>query len=442
MRCSFQLLTLFILGSALGCAQSAPALNPVATARQFVGHLTTNQYADAVAMMDATMKSAMPEAKLNELWAQLQQQFGQFVKLTGETRNEKVQQYDICYVACQFAKQYLDVKVVMDQQGKIAGLFFLPAKSQSNALPNYVQQEKFTEREVKVGSGEWELPATLTIPKGNGPFPAVVLVHGSGPNDRDETIGPNKPFRDIAWGLASQGITVLRYDKRTLTHQRKMATITNLTVKQEVVDDAVAAVGVLRSNASVDPKRVYVLGHSLGGMLAPQIAVADRQIAGLVILAGATRPLNHVIVEQMTYLAGLDETLDTKEQAQLTMLSQQAATIDSLQPGSTKSPAELMGVPASYWLDLKGYNAPLVATTLPQKILVLHGGRDYQVTKADLVNWQESLAARGNTTFKTFPDLNHLFMAGSGISNPTEYEIPSHVAPEVIAEIVGWVNRK
>ncbi|MCE7934158.1 MAG: alpha/beta fold hydrolase [Chlorobi bacterium CHB2] len=439
MRFLFPILSTFVFCSAIGCAQPRPDSNPVGTAQQFVGHLSAGRYADAVAMMDATMQSAMPEAKLKELWGQLQQQLGQFTALTGETRAEKLQGYDICYVACKFTNQHLDAKVVMDPQGKIAGLFFLPAKSQSGALPDYVIQGSFTEQEVKVGSGQWELPGTLTIPNGKGPFPAVVLVHGSGPNDRDETIGPNKPFRDLAWGLASQGIAVLRYDKRTLTHQMKMATIANLTVKEEVVDDAVAAVAMLRTNGAIDPKRIYVLGHSLGGMLAPKIAAADPKIAGLVILAGATRPLNHVIVEQMTYLAGLDDTIDAKEQAQLAMLTKQAATIDQLQPGSTQSPAELMGVPASYWLDLKGYNAPVLASTLRRKILVLHGGRDYQVTNTDLVNWQD--AARGHTTFKTFPNLNHLFMAGTGISNPTEYEVAGHVAPEVIAEIAGWIGK-
>lgn len=442
MRCLLRFVPLFVLGSVIGCAQPAPALNPVATAQKFVGHLTASRYADAVAMMDPTMKSAMPEAKLKELWNGLQQQLGKFVKLTGETRTEKVQQYDICYVACQFANQHLDVKVVMDGQAKVAGLFFLPAKSQSGALPGYVQQDNFTEREVSVGSGEWSLPATLTIPKGNGPFPAVVLVHGSGPNDRDETIGPNKPFRDLAWGLASQGIAVLRYDKRTLTHQMNMAAIANLTVKEEVVDDALAAVAMLRANAAVDPKQVYVLGHSLGGMLAPKIGAADPQIAGLVILAGATRPLNHVIVEQMTYLAGLDGGINAAEQSQIDMLKQQAAAVDALKPGSTTSPAQLMGVPASYWLDLNAYDAPRAAATLPQRMLVLHGERDYQVTKADLANWQNALAGKGNVTFKTFPNLNHLFMAGSGPGNPAEYEVASHVAPEVIAEIAGWVKGK
>src|SRR5437868_1155092 len=77
-----------------------------------------------------------------------------------------------------------------------------------------VNRDTFDEREVTVGKGEWELPGTLGLPKGSGPFPAVVLVQGSGPQDRDETMGVNKPFQDIAWGLASNGIAVLRYDKR------------------------------------------------------------------------------------------------------------------------------------------------------------------------------------------------------------------------------------
>ena len=442
MRCLLPILAVFLLSSVTGCAQPAPASNPVATAQQFVGHLSANRYADAVAMMDATMKSAMPEAKLKELWEGLQQQLGKFVKPTGETRTENVQQYNICYVVCQFASQHLDVKVVMNQQGAVAGLFFLPAKAQSGALPGYVQQGKFTEHEVTVGGGEWKLPGTLTLPKGSGPFPAVVLVHGSGPNDRDETIGPNKPFRDLAWGLASQGIAVLRYDKRTLAHQMKMATLTNLTVKEEVVDDAVAAVALLRSTPGVNAKQIYVLGHSLGGMLAPKIAASDPQIAGLLILAGATRQLNHVIVEQMTYLANLDGSINAAEQSQIEMLKQQSAAVDALQPGSTKSPAELMGVPAAYWLDLNAYNAPRTAATLPQRMLILHGERDYQVTKADLANWQSALAGKGNVTFKTFPTLNHLFMPGTGPGNPAEYEVASHVAPEVIAEIVGWVGKK
>ena len=133
--------------------------------------------------------------------------------------------------------------------------------------PDYVARASFSEQQVTVGAdSEWALPATLTLPAGKGPFPAVVLVHGSGPNDRDETQGPNKPFQDLAWGLGSQGIAVLRYDKRTLVYRGKLGALPNITVKEETVDDALAAVALLRQTPGIDPKRIFVLGHSLGGI--------------------------------------------------------------------------------------------------------------------------------------------------------------------------------
>src|SRR5205085_5456531 len=165
--------------------------------------------------------------------------------------------------------------------------------------PSYVNPESFTEKQVKVGKGEWELPATLTIPKGDGPFPALVLVHGSGPHDRDETIGPNKPFRDLAEGLASRGVAVLRYDKRSLVSPLGIR-----TVNEEVVEDAKAAIELLSAEPRIDRRRIIVLGHSLGGTLAPRIAAEDPRTAGIVILAGAARPFEDLLVEQLRYLTG------------------------------------------------------------------------------------------------------------------------------------------
>ena len=143
---------------------------------------------------------------------------------------------------------------------QIAGLFFLPADtSQDYKPPAYVKSGSFQTREVVVGDGEWALPGTLTLPQGKGPFPALALVHGSGPHDRDETIGPNKPFRDLAEGLASQGIAVVRYEKRTQAYAQKLASVKNFTVDEETVDDAVAVVTLLRKTPGIDPRRVFVL---------------------------------------------------------------------------------------------------------------------------------------------------------------------------------------
>jgi len=108
-------------------------------------------------------------------------------------------------------------------------------------------------------------------PEGKGPFPAVVLVHGSGPQDRDETIGPNKPFRDLAWGLASQGIAVLRYDKRTKVHGAMMAgAVEQFTVKEETIDDALAAVALLRGTDGSITKNLSCSVTASAGCLSPE----------------------------------------------------------------------------------------------------------------------------------------------------------------------------
>lgn len=142
------------------------------------------------------------------------------------------------------------------------------------------------------------LPATLTMPVGPGPAAAVVLVHGSGPGDRDATVGQIKQFKDLALGLASRGIAVLRYDKRTRVHASLMRDLSGFTVKDESIDDAVAAVQVLRSTSGVDPNRIVVLGHSMGGMLVPRIAAAGPPAAGFVVMAGAARPIPQAVVER------------------------------------------------------------------------------------------------------------------------------------------------
>jgi dienelactone hydrolase len=330
---------------------------------------------------------------------------------------------------------------VVDSAGKIAGFFIVPPKQGAGpeyTPPAYVHKEAFHEQDVTVGAGEWALPGTLSIPVGQGPFPALVLVHGSGPNDRDETVGAGKPFRDLAWGLASRGIAVLRYEKRTRAHGAKLANVAGFTVQQETVDDALAAAGLLRHTAGIDPKRVFVLGHSLGGMLIPRIGRGDPQLAGLIVMAGAARPLEDIILEQVSYLAAADGQVTDTEKSQIESLRAEVARVKALKPGDTGT---ALGAPDSYWVDLHGYNPLEAARALKAPLLILQGERDYQVTMDNFELWKKALAGRPGVTFKTYPKLNHLFAEGEGKSIPADYEKPGHVAEAVVADVAGWIKR-
>jgi dienelactone hydrolase len=285
------------------------------------------------------------------------------------------------------------------------------------------------------------MPGTLTTPAGAAPFTAVELVHGSGPNDRDETVGGNKPFKDLAWGPASKGVAVLRYEKRTKQHGAKLASIRAFTVKDEVLDDALAAVELLRKTEGIDAKRIFVLGHSLGGMLVPRIGRLDPNIAGLIALAGATRPLEDVIPEQLAYIFSVDGTISPEEQKQLDQAKEQAAKVKALKPEDANSSAIVFSAPVSYWLDLRGYNPPETAKELKQPLLILQGERDYQVTMDDFKRWNAALATKSNVTFKSYPSLNHLFIAGTGRSTPSEYDQAGHVVAQVIEDIAAWIKK-
>ncbi len=414
--------------------------DPATVGTDLLDRLAKGDFQTAAGNFSDAMRSAAPPEKLSEIWSALQTRMGPYKRRTG-VRLEKQGPYDVAFVTTEFERSEVDFKVVVDAGGKIAGFFIVPPKQGAGpeyAPPAYVHKEAFHEQDVTVGAGEWALPGTLSMPVGQGPFPALVLVHGSGPNDRDETVGAGKPFRDLAWGLASRGIAVLRYEKRTRTHGAKLANAAGFTVQQETVDDALAAAGLLRHTAGIDPKRVFVLGHSLGGMLIPRIGQGDPQLAGLIVMAGAARPLEDIILEQVSYLAAADGQVTDTEKSQIESLRAEVARVKALKPGDTGT---ALGAPDSYWVDLHGYNPPEAAKALKAPLLILQGERDYQVTMDNFELWKKALAGRPSVTFKTYPKLNHLFAEGEGKSTPADYDKPGHVAEAVVADVAGWIKR-
>src|ERR1700759_670806 len=330
--------------------------------------------------------------------------------------------------------------------GWLAGLEIAPAAAaepvQPWQAPGYTDPASFTEQEVTVGAGPLAVPGTLTGPRAPGPHPAVILLAGSGPNDRDETIGRNKPFKDLAWGLATQGLAVLRYDKVTYAHPEQVQNDAGFTVADEYVTGAVAAVGLLAGHEALDPSRIFVLGHSLGGTVAPRVAAAQPSVAGLVIAAGGAERMDWAGVRQFRYLASLGPEPDPASRAAADVLAGQARLIDGRELTADTPASELpFGVPAPYWLDLRDYDPVAAAAKLARPMLFLQGARDYQVTiPDDLDRWRAGLDGRPDVTFRVFEADNHLFFTGTGPSSPAEYEPAQHGDPAVVEAVAAWVT--
>lgn len=419
-------------------------------AQQIVAQLAQDDFAAVEQRLADNMKPFAPPGTLKATWLGLEQQVGAFQE-QGKTAVVQTQHGPVQVVTCIFERASLDVNVTLNGADEIVGLTITPVgtiEQQTNATyepPPYAHPERFQEHEVQIGHGQWVLPGTLSIPQGVGPFAAVLLVHGSGPNDRDETIPPNKPFRDLAWGLASQGIAVLRYDKRTKVYAAQLGSeIETFTVKEEVIDDALEAVAFLRERPEIDSQHIFVLGHSMGGNLAPRIGAADPGIRGLIILAGSARPLEDVILDQMTYVLSLSIPDPAVRQQQLAVLKKQVELVKDPDLLPTAAASDLpFNVPAAYWLDLNAYQPEKVAQTLKQPMLFLQGEGDYQVTRDDFQIWQEALGGRSDVQFTMYPGLSHLFMfiEGGGKATPATYSVAGHVAEEVVNEIGSWIKR-
>ncbi|WTX00155.1 alpha/beta fold hydrolase [Streptomycetaceae bacterium NBC_01309] len=304
--------------------------------------------------------------------------------------------------------------------------------------PHYVDAGRFTERDVLLGTGPLAVPGTLSLPVGPGPWPAAVLLSGGGAFDRDESSGPNKPMKDLAWGLASRQVAVLRFDKVTFAHPDRLPA--DFTMADEYLPHALAAVRLLRQLPQVAPDRIHLLGHSMGGKAAPRIAAADPSIAGLVLLAADTQPMHEAVVRVARYLAELTSGVSADEM--VSALVQQAAAVADPELTPDSSNLLPLGLSAAYWLDLRAYDPVATAAQLKRPMLILQGARDYQVTIADdLVGWQRALAHRPEVTIRIHDAANHLFIPGSGQPTPAEYAQPGHVDPTVVDEIATWLRQ-
>ncbi len=410
-------------------------------ARQFINCLKAQDFIKAHSLCDESVKSKLSTGVIETTWAQATSKTGKLTRVSDYYKEEESSHVTF-YFPCQFEKQAMDLKVIITSRNGVGGFSFVHHEDHRDPktyqLPDYNRPENYSERELEIRSADGHvLNGVLTIPHSSRQVPVIILVHGPGPKDRDGSVGLNKVFKDLAIGLANFGIATIRYDKRTYTYPNEYQK--GITIRKEVIDDALAAIKLCKTISQVNSNEIYLAGHSLGGMLAAEIATEAKELKGIILLAANSSPLEDIIYNQYKHLYNLGGKITKTESDQLKSIKAQVDYTKSSKL-SLNSPTDslLLALPASYWLSLHSYHPVKTFGALRKKCLVLQGEQDYQVPMSDYQTWKNFQSINRDVTAISFPKLNHLFMEAD--ASTEDYAKPLHVAYYAIEDIGKWVN--
>ena len=400
-----------------------------------VNSFKENNYQVVSKYFNSDLKTKLDANRLEQTWKSIESNYGLFLSI--KSSEVKVTAEAIFLLTeIEFKNQNLDLEISLDENNEVRSFMLLPAKDKRIWLaPSYGNWDELVEIDTVVGDKN-ALLAKWTQPLTNNKEFIVVFVHGSGPNDMDGSLGPNKIFKDLAYGLANNGISSLRYNKRTYDYRSDLATKQNeLTIDMEVVDDAKDALHLAKG---LGYTKVILIGHSLGGHMAPKIA-KDETINGVITLAGNSSPLVNLIVPQFEYLLANDPSSQITSFMVDAMKSQVKKVNDKNYDENTNAyqlPLNLSGV---YWKSLEGYYPAKVSKKQKVPYLILNGSRDYQVTIQEANNWKNGNKHKLSKTI-IYKDLNHMFFEGKGVLLPKEYDTINHVEPQVLIDISNWIK--
>ncbi|HOE06304.1 MAG: alpha/beta fold hydrolase [Bacilli bacterium] len=303
-----------------------------------------------------------------------------------------------------------------------------------NGCKTKVTEHSYQEENIIVTTEEFELPGMLTIPESKDVVPAVVLIHGSGPSNMNEAIGALEPFENLAQELAKKGIASIRYHKRTFVYGSTLANDYSFTIYDEVIDDVLSAIAMLRADKRIDSKNLFLIGHSMGGQLAPIILNLDKNIKGAILLAGTTEHIIDVAMRQLqkqespyydTYYSYYEYFRNLKE----------------VVPGEENY--FYMGAYEAYWASYNKFElqSEVIEASKHYQLLIMQGGQDLQVPKTTLDDYKNLLKGKENVQYKYYEELNHCFVYGVGENINNAYLIRKKIPTEVIDDIVNFIKK-
>lgn len=322
----------------------------------------------------------------------------------------------------------------------LMAVFSLASQIQDHVAPDLSPAlARFKERSITFASAGEPLKGTLTLPqKATGKLPVVVLIGGSGPHPAVTSAQTGAMFADLARGLASVGIASLRYEERPFAFLR-IPDHNRLPLDEQILDPALAAMEYASQLPELDASAIFVLGHDVGGTLAPYVAERHSQTRGIILLAAAAQGVEKSLAAQkrrsLRAFGVSDEEMAEQLEAQNRILS-------DIRSGKTAPARAVAGATAAYWRDRMNRDPSLKARDLGLPVLVLQGALDLEVNEDDYERLRSVLEKKRGTPaeFQSFPRLNHLFMGAQRISSDKPGTEGPHVDSVVVQTIARWIR--
>ena len=302
------------------------------------------------------------------------------------------------------------------------------------------------EEKVIIGKdGPYPLEGILTIPDtGKDKYPAVIFVHGSGPSDKDETVFKLTPFRDLAKGLVKHDIASIRYDKRTYRYSRELRK-KDLTINEETIDDALLASELLRSDSRIDSDNIFIIGHSMGAMLAPRIDNEGGNYKGLIMMAGSPHRLEDIMIRQIKE-AGNTKNILLKAIVKLEekVYLRKFINLYDLSDEQARNMRFAGNISLYYFKDMGRKTASDYLKENDKPVLIMQGARDFQVSlEEDFNEFKRQLKDRNNIEYRLYDNLNHVFVEAlydDVLKANKEYDVERHIGEDVIGDIADFIH--
>ncbi len=402
------------------------------TAQAFLQALTSGDWQKLPGLIHPEYYRKADTTRWQALMATMKQRGGDFERFTyrGTTMNRRLA--SMTY-RVRFQHDSVDCTVLVDTVNLISAFWVDDIKPvYRHPLPSYARPRTYREITIRFGD-TLEMRGTLTLPTRVKRPPLVVVIGGTGAQDRDGTLLGSKPYRDIACGLATKGVAVFRFDKRAFSNPASIDYAT-ITVETEVMRDVRSALALLRRRRDVDTARIVLLGHDLGGIVAPMLAAADPGIAGLVLLAAPAGRVEELAIAQLAAAAASPNLPDDRRQA----LNAQIATGRRILAGQAAPTEVFFSLPASYYLDLAARNMRATVRGLTIPVLSVFGLHDHLIDTRDRLVWNELIPA-GRQTTHLCTSCNHLLIPTQE-SGPASMRTSGTVDEGVVKAIAGWCS--